>query len=67
MTETIQVNVSMEAETAALLDKLARESGYENRSPFVRWLIRQEAARRYSQPNPAVTVAEAQAAAEGAK
>jgi metal-responsive CopG/Arc/MetJ family transcriptional regulator len=59
MSDVIQVNVSMEIETANQLEKMAKEMGYDNRSAFVRWLIRQEYARRYSQPNPVITVEEA--------
>ena len=59
MPELIQVNASMEKDTAAQLDRMAKEDGYDNRSAFVRWMIRQEYARRYSQPNPGVTVGEA--------
>ncbi|WP_152031800.1 hypothetical protein [Longilinea arvoryzae] len=33
--------------------------GYDNRSAFIRGLIRQEYARRYSRPNSLVTVADA--------
>jgi len=33
-----------------------------NRSEFIRRLIHQEWARRYSQPNPAISVADAMAA-----
>ncbi len=60
----VQVNVNLAADDARALDTMAREMGYDNRSAFVRWLIRQEWARRYSQPNPDVTVAEALEAAQ---
>jgi len=63
--ELVQVNTSMDRETASQLDQMTKASGLDNRSAFVRWLIRQEYARRYSQPNPTITIAEAQAAAEG--
>ena len=59
MPDTVQVNVSMDAETAHDLDTLAREDGIDNRSAMVRRLIRQEIARRYSTPQPCITVAEA--------
>jgi metal-responsive CopG/Arc/MetJ family transcriptional regulator len=39
----------MEPETVAKLDKMARDAGYDNRSAFVRWLIREEYNRRYQQ------------------
>lgn len=66
MTDVVQVNVSMEVETSNQLDKMAHDLGYDNRSAFVRWLVRQEYARRYSQPNPVITVEDAQAIAEHA-
>lgn len=62
MADVVQVNVSMDREDAASLDNMAREAGYDNRSAFVRMLIRQERARRYSSPS-LMTVAEAEAAA----
>lgn len=64
MAEVVQVNVSMDNETAGQLDQMARQAGYDNRSAFVRWLIRQEYARRYSAPNAGVSVGEAMAAGE---
>jgi metal-responsive CopG/Arc/MetJ family transcriptional regulator len=48
MSDVVQVNVSMELETAGQLDKMAHEDGYDNRSAFVRWLVRQEYIRRLS-------------------
>lgn len=41
-----QVNINLDDETATTLDRMAQADGYDKRSPFVRWLIRQEAARR---------------------
>lgn len=67
MTEVVQVNVSMEQETAAQLDLMARDTGYDNRSAFVRWLIRQEYARRYSRPNSVITVENAEKASTDCK
>lgn len=64
MSDVIQVNVSMPKEDADDLDRMAHEMGFDNRSAFVRWMTRQEKARRYSQPNPLITVSEAQAANE---
>ena len=65
MADAIQVNVSMEKETAAQLDQMAYQDGYDNRSAFVRLLIRQEYARRFSQPT-LMTIGEAQQAAPAA-
>jgi hypothetical protein len=50
-------------EALEMLDALACEDLRQN-GKQVAWLIRQEYARRYSTPQPVVTVAEAQAAAE---
>lgn len=47
MPELTQVNVSMSVDDLATLDELAREDGYDNRSAFIRRLIRNEKARRY--------------------
>ena len=44
---TVQINTSMDPETAAMLEQIAKDLGYDNRSACVRWLIRQEHARRY--------------------
>lgn len=53
MSDVVQVNVSMESETANQLDQMARDAGYDNRSAFIRWLIRQEVTRRIHQSIPA--------------
>jgi metal-responsive CopG/Arc/MetJ family transcriptional regulator len=44
---TVQVNVSLEPDDASILDKMATEAGYDNRSAFVRWLIRCEWRRNF--------------------
>ena len=59
MAEIIQMNVAVTEEDARMVDRMMVEDGYENRSAFVRRLIRQEWARRVSQPNPVITVEEA--------
>lgn len=59
-----QTNVNLTVEDAKMLDTMMREDGYENRSPYVRRLIRQEWARRYSQPSAVISVADAMAAGE---
>jgi metal-responsive CopG/Arc/MetJ family transcriptional regulator len=59
MSDLVQVNISMEQEIAALLDKMARATGIINRSAFIRSLIMQEYARRYYQPNLAIVADEA--------
>ncbi len=58
-TDWLQMNVNVTEEDLKMLDFMAAEDGYDNRSAFVRRLIRQEYARRYSQPNPLVTVEQA--------
>ena len=55
MNDVVQVNVSMDRDTAVQLDQMAEKAGYDNRSAFVRWLIRQEANRQSNlapQPEP---------------
>lgn len=59
-----QVNVSLADDDVKALDQMMTDDGLDNRSGFVRKLIRQERARRYSQPNPLVTVGEAIEAGE---
>jgi metal-responsive CopG/Arc/MetJ family transcriptional regulator len=57
--ERIQININVHAEDARMLDRMMAEDMIDNRSMFIRRLIRQEWARRYSQPNPRVTVEQA--------
>jgi Arc/MetJ-type ribon-helix-helix transcriptional regulator len=57
--EYTQVNVNLTLEDARMLDHMSTEDAYENRSAFMRRLVRQEWARRYSQPNPLISVADA--------
>ena len=64
MAELIQVNTSITDEDARMLDRMMVEDGFDNRSAFVRRLIRQEWARRYSKPNPLISVADAMTAGE---
>lgn len=45
MEDAVQVNFQLDRKDAEQLDRLARELGYETRSPFIRKLIRQELAR----------------------
>lgn len=58
----VQMNVNVTVEDARMVDYMASEDGFDNRSAFVRRLIRQEWARRYGQPNPAVKVTGGQGA-----
>lgn len=67
MPEFIQVNVNLTSEDVRMLDRMMTEDAYENRSAFVRRLVRQEWARRYSAPNPGVLVEEAIAAYQQVK
>lgn len=54
-----QVNVNLTVEDVAKLDRMMAEECIDNRSAFMRKLVRQEWARRYSRPNPVVTIADA--------
>jgi len=67
MKEWIQININVTMEDARILDRMMVEDAYDNRSAWVRRLIRQEWARRYSQPNPGVTVEQASKAAAAVK
>ncbi|GAP10585.1 hypothetical protein BECAL_01758 [Bellilinea caldifistulae] len=53
-------------EVERMLKQLAEED-MRSISMEVAWLIRQEWARRYSQPNPAISVADAMLASEEVK
>lgn len=61
------MNVRIEEEDARMLERMMAEDFIDNRSMFVRRLIRQEWARRYSQPNPAISVADAMLASDEVK
>ncbi len=51
-----QVNVNLTLGDVAMLDQMMSEDGFDNRSAFMRKLVRQEWARRYSRPSELVTV-----------
>lgn len=53
----------VDEEIEAMAKRLADED-QRSVSSEIAWLIRQEWARRYSQPNPAISVADALAAGE---
>lgn len=65
--EFIQVNTNLTKEDTQMLDWMMKQDAIENRSAWVRRLIRQEWARRFSQPNPALTLDEAVQAGEAIK
>ena len=44
--QLVQVNTSMDPNTLKVLDQMAQDAGYDNRSAFIRLLIRREAARQ---------------------
>jgi len=50
--------VQVDLETSQILGRLAKQDFRSKTSEF-RWLVAQELARRYSQPNPVITVEEA--------
>jgi Arc/MetJ-type ribon-helix-helix transcriptional regulator len=56
----IQTNVNLTEEDNKFLDRMMVDDGFDNRSAFMRRLVRQEWARRVSQPNQLITVAEAE-------
>lgn len=57
--DSVQMNVNLTEDDVKMLDRMMQEDFIDNRSAFVRRLIRQEWARRYSQPNPVITIDEA--------
>ena len=60
--ESVQINTSMDRETAKMLDEMAADKGYDNRSAFIRWLIRREyAALRAGQARQTHPTSEPQA------
>jgi len=59
----IQVNTGVDTDTSKMLDTMC-EIDERNRSQMVRWLIRQEYARRFSQPS-LMTIEEAEKAMVG--
>ena len=50
----MQVNVSLDRSTAEKLDALAKQSGLDNRSAFVRFLIRNEWNRHHLVENNSI-------------
>ena len=50
----VQVNVSLDRSTAEKLDALAKQSGLDNRSAFVRFLIRNEWNRHHLGENNSI-------------
>ena len=56
---TIQINISVSEEDVKMIDRMMTEDAFDNRSGFMRRLVRMEYARRYSQPNVAVTIEQA--------
>lgn len=68
MTERNYVTKSVvfDTETNDMLKRMANADDRTD-SALVRTLVREEFARRYSTPQPAITITEAQAAAEVAK
>ncbi len=48
MPEFIQINSNVTEEDARLLDRMMVEDGFDNRSAFIRRLIRMEWARRHN-------------------
>lgn len=57
--EFVQINVNVTASDAADVDRMMTEDAIDNRSAFIRRLIRQEKARRISQPQPVISVEQA--------
>ena len=58
------MNIRIEEDDERMLTQMMKEDFFDNRSAFMRKLIRQEWARRYSRPNPLISVADAMTAGE---
>lgn len=58
------MNIRIEEDDERMLTQMMKEDFFDNRSAFIRKLIRQEWARRYSKPNPVISVADAMTAGE---
>lgn len=58
------MNIRIEEDDERMLTQMMKEDFFDNRSAFIRKLIRQEWARRYSRPNPVISVADAMTAGE---
>ena len=54
-----QVNVTLADDDMKALDHMMKADGFDNRSAFLRKLVRQEYARKFSQSNPLIMVDEA--------
>ena len=52
MADLVQVNISMTEEDAKIIDQMMVEDAYDNRSAFVRRLIRLEWQRRQQNARP---------------
>jgi len=50
--DLVQVNISMSEEDAKIIDQMMVEDAYDNRSAFVRRLIRLEWQRRQQEAHP---------------
>ncbi|RMG02007.1 MAG: hypothetical protein D6735_10980 [Acidobacteria bacterium] len=48
MPEFVQININVTKEDARMVDRMMFEDAYDNRSAFIRRLIRQEWARRHT-------------------
>jgi len=59
MKDYTQVNINLLSDDVKMLERMMNDDAYENRSSWIRRLIRQEWARRYSAPNPLISVADA--------
>lgn len=56
--EYFSQTISLDEETLAMLKNLSKESE-RNVSAYVRWLIKREWERQFSQPQPLITVEDA--------
>jgi Arc/MetJ-type ribon-helix-helix transcriptional regulator len=54
----IQTNINLTEEDDSHVDQMMKQDGFDNRSAFIRKVVRQEWARRVSQPNQEISISE---------
>ena len=57
--DSVQTNVNLAAEDVKMVTVMMAEDVIDNRSAFMRRLVRMEYARRHSKPNPDISVEKA--------
>jgi hypothetical protein len=66
MANSVKTNFTVLEETVRRIETLCADT-FRGKGDLIDWLVDQEFARRYSQPNPIVTVEDAQKVQEATK